>query len=107
MPLKHQLGVSTYIQEPTVSCLTLPKVRAKIKVSHVVIREMLFADDAALVTQTLEDLQQLMDRLSKACKELVLTISITKIKVMGQGIVSSLSINIDNVTLHAVVDSHI
>ena len=47
----------------------LARLRAKTKVRHVVIREMLFADDAALVTHTMEDLQQLMDRLSHACKE--------------------------------------
>ena len=54
--------------------------------SHVIIREMLFADDAALVTHTMEDLQQVMDRLAHACKECGLTISIDKTKVMGQGI---------------------
>ena len=80
----------------------LARLRAKTKVRHVVIREMLFADDAALVTHTIEDLQQLMDRLSHACKEFGLTISIKKTKVMGQGIVSPPSINIDNVTLDAV-----
>ena len=63
---------------------------------------MLFANDAALATHTMEDLQQLTDRLSHACKEFGLTISIKKTKVMGQGIVSPLSINIDKVTLEAV-----
>ena len=80
----------------------LARVRAKTKVRHVVIREMLFADDAALVTHTMEDLQQLIDRLSHASKEFGLTISIKKTNVMGQGIVSHPSINIDNVTLDAV-----
>ena len=47
----------------------LARLRAKTKVSHVVIREMLFADDAALVTHTTEDLQQLMDIHSHACNE--------------------------------------
>ena len=80
----------------------LARLRAKTKVRHVVIQEMLFADDAALVTHTMEDLQQLIDRLSHACKEFGLTISIKKTNVMGQGIVSPPSINIDNVTLDAV-----
>ena len=56
----------------------LARLRAKTKVRHVVIREMLFADDAVLVTHTIEDLQQLIDRLSHACKEFGLTISIKK-----------------------------
>ena len=34
----------------------LARLRAKTKVRHVVIREMLFADDVALVTHTMEDL---------------------------------------------------
>ena len=49
--------------------------RAKTKVRHVVIREMLFADDAVLVTHTMEDLQKLIDRLSHVCKEFGLSAS--------------------------------
>ena len=63
---------------------------------------MHFADDAPLVTNTMEDLQQLMDRLSHACKEFGLTIRIKKTKVMRQYIVSPPSINIDSVTLDDV-----
>ena len=43
----------------------LARLRAKTKVRHVVIREMLFADDAALVTHTMEDLQQLIPTLAR------------------------------------------
>ena len=46
---------------------------------------MLFADDAAIVTHTKEDLQCLMDRFAKSCKEFGLTISIKKTNVMAQG----------------------
>ena len=45
---------------------------------------MLFADDAALVSHTQEGLECLMERLSKACKEFALTISIKKTEVMAQ-----------------------
>ena len=45
---------------------------------------MLFADDAALVSHSQEGLQCLMNRLSKACKEIALTISIKKTEVMVQ-----------------------
>ena len=75
---------------------------AKTKVSHVVNREILFADDDALVPHTMEDMQQPMGILANSCKEFRLTISIKKTKVTGQGIVSPPSINIDNVTLVAV-----
>ena len=47
---------------------------------------MLFADDAALVTHTMEELQQLIDRHSHACKEFGLTISINKTKVMAKAL---------------------
>ena len=43
----------------------LARLRAKTKVRHVVIREMIFADDAALVTHRIENLQQLMDTLPR------------------------------------------
>ena len=42
----------------------LARLRAKTKVRHVAIREMFFADDDALVTHTVEYMQQLIDRLS-------------------------------------------
>ncbi len=64
----------------------LARLRAKTKVRHVVIREMLFAYDAALVTHTKEDLQQLIDRLSHACKEFGLTISIKKKKLWAKAL---------------------
>ena len=103
--LRHQRRVSFYILEPTVSCLTLLAfvlVESQNKSETFVIREMLFADDAAQVTHTMEDLQQLIDRLCLACEEFGLTIGINKTKVIDQGIVSPPSINIDNVTLDAV-----
>ena len=45
--------------------------------------ELLFADDAALVSHTADELQELLNRFSYACKEFGLTISIKKTKVMG------------------------
>ena len=76
------------------------RLRAKTKVRRVLIWEMLFADDAALATHT----EQLMDRISYACKEYGLTIRIKKTNVMGQDVVMPPPVNIDNVTLD-VVDS--
>ena len=52
----------------------LKRLRAKTKVTCVLIREMLFADDAVLVSNIKEGIQYLMDRLSKACNEFALTI---------------------------------
>ena len=62
----------------------LSRLRAKTKVFQVLIRELLFVDDAALVSHTEECLQQLVEHLSHACKEFGLTISL-KTNVMVQG----------------------
>ncbi|XDV29424.1 hypothetical protein PO909_032554 [Leuciscus waleckii] len=47
----------------------LTRLKAKTKVLSVLIREMLFADDAALVAHTEEELQQLLSQFSHACKD--------------------------------------
>ena len=62
----------------------IARLRAKTKVTHMLIREILFADDAALTSHTEYGLQQLGSRLSHACKEFGLTISIKKTNVMAQ-----------------------
>ena len=87
MMLSHAFKTSTenvFLHTRTDGKLfNLARLRAKTKVRHVVIREMLFAHDAAQVTHTMKDMQQLIDRLYHACKEFGLTISIKKTKVMG------------------------
>ena len=50
------------------------------------------ADDADQ-ERTVENLRQLMDRLSQACEEFGLTVRIKKTKVMGQDIAPLTSIN--------------
>ena len=63
----------------------LARLRAKTKVRKDLIRDMLFADDAAVVaTHTQEELQSLMDCFSQACKDVGLTISLKKTNVLGQ-----------------------
>ena len=59
-------------------------LRAKTKVTHVLIREMLFADNAAFTFYTEDGLRQLVSSLSHDCKEFDLTISIKKTNVMAQ-----------------------
>ena len=62
----------------------LARLGAKTKVSEVLIRDMLFADDAAVATHTQEELQSLVDCFSKACKVFGLTISLKQTSVLGQ-----------------------
>ena len=63
---------------------------------------MLFADDAAVVTHTQEELHSLMDCFSQACKEFGLTISLKKTKVLGQDTEAPPVITIDDYELDAV-----
>jgi len=82
----------------------IARLRAKTKVTKVLIRELLFADDAALTSHTENGLQQLVCRLSHACKEFGLTISLKKTNVMVQDADSSPTIAIDGYNLEVVED---
>ena len=77
-------------------CSTWHGLRAKSKVRTVLIRELLFADDAALTTHKEEDFQQLISQFSHTCKKFGLTIRIRKTEVMGEDVPSPPFITIDN-----------
>ncbi|XP_063605235.1 uncharacterized protein LOC134780428 [Penaeus indicus] len=79
-------------------------LRAKTKVSEICIREMLFADDAALASHTEEALQRLMDRFAHACNEFGLTISLKKTNISAQDASHAPSISIGDFTLEVVED---
>ena len=57
---------------------------AKTKTSLAKICDLLFADDCALVSHSMEELQAIVDSFSKACKSFGLTISIKKTEVVYQ-----------------------
>ena len=61
----------------------LVRLRAKTKVTEVYVREMLFADDAALTAPSGEALQRLVNRFAHACREFGLTISLKKTSLHG------------------------
>ncbi|XP_076471172.1 uncharacterized protein LOC143301052 [Babylonia areolata] len=86
------------------SLFNLARLRAKTKVRQVLIREMLFADDAALTTHSEEALQRLINRFAQACRESGLTISLKKIHIMGQDVSNTPSISIGDFTLEVVED---
>ena len=60
------------------------RFKAKTLLRRIIIRDLLFADDAALVATSLEEAQLLVDRFSSACKAFGLTISIKKTEVIHQ-----------------------
>ena len=86
--LKHVLDTTTegiYFRTRSDDRLfNLASLRAKTKVRKDLIRDMRFADDAAVATHTQEELQSLMDCFSQACKDFGLTISLKKTNVLGQ-----------------------
>ena len=84
--LKHVLDTTTegiYLRTRSDDKLfNLARLRAKTKVRKSLIRDMLFADDAAVATHTQEELQSLMDCFSQACKDFGLTIILKKTNVL-------------------------
>ena len=76
------------------------RLRAKTKVRKTTIRDMLFADDAAVSAHTKYGLQQLMSRFSHACCDL--TVSLKKTNVLGQDVETPAVITINNYQLEVV-----
>ena len=58
-------------------------LRVKTKTKHVLIRELLYADDAALVAHSEMHLQNLCERFAKACNDFSMTINLNKTVVMS------------------------
>ena len=77
-------------------------MKAKTKIRRVLIRELLFADDAAVTTHSEEELQCLLSAFSNACSEFGLTISKKKTQIMSQGAHGVPSIFIDDAELEIV-----
>ena len=104
--LKHAFGKSTegiYLRTRSDGNLfKLSRLRAKTRVHEKYVRDLLFADDAAITTHTQEDLQRLLDRFSDACRHFGLTISLAKTQVMGQDIKEIPSLFIHNYKLEVV-----
>ena len=87
--LKHAFGTSRggiYLRTRSDDRLfDLARLRTMTKVREALIRDMLFADDAAVATHTQSELQTLMDHFSQACRDFGLTISLKKTNdVLGQ-----------------------
>ena len=80
----------------------LSRLRSKTKVSQVLLRDFLFADDAALVAQSDNDLQNLLNGFSNACDDFGLIISLKKTKIMTQGTDASSSLFIKDYGLETV-----
>ena len=60
------------------------RLRAKWKVRDIVVNELQFVDDCALVTHSLEDLQEITSHFANAAKDFRLAISLKKTEVLYQ-----------------------
>ena len=65
-------------------CSTSDDSKAKTKVKAATLRELLFADDCALNSNTEVDMQQCVNHFSRACDNFGFTISTKKTEVMHQ-----------------------
>ena len=84
------------------SLFNLACLKARTKVCKALIRDMLFADDATVVTHTQRELQLLMDHFSQACKDFRLIISLKKTNVLGLDILAPPVITIDDYELEVI-----
>ena len=104
--LRHAFGTAQeeiYLQTRSDSGLfNLAYLKVRTKVREALIRDMLFADDAAVMTHTQRELQLLMDHFSKACKDFWLIISLKKTNVLGQDIPAPPVITIDDYELKVI-----
>ena len=104
--LKHAFKSSTdgiYLHSRSDGHLfDIARLRAKSKKRTVNIRDLLFADDAALVSHSEEGLQRLLDRFSNSCDLFGLTISLKKTQVMGQDTPAQPLLKINGETLKVV-----
>ena len=60
------------------SLFNIACIRAKRKVKNVTVRDFLFTDDVALVTQSAQDIQTLLSQFSSARSDFGITISLKK-----------------------------
>ena len=80
----------------------LARLKFKTKIVKVLIRKLLFADDAAIVAHTEEDLQYLLDDFARACNDFGLTISLKRTQAMSLNTVHPPVLRINDYELEAV-----
>ena len=84
------------------SLFNLARLRAKTKTVKTILRDFLFADDAALVAHNEETLQHFMDKLSAACNIFRMQISVKKTVVLAQNTDTAPNIQLNGNSLDVV-----
>ena len=81
----RDMGGGVYIQSrQSADLFNVAHFRAKIKTTRILMRELLFADDSALVAHSAEEMQKIVDAFSNASKRFGLKINIKKTEVLYQ-----------------------
>ena len=81
----RDMGDGVYIQSrQSADLFNIAHFRAKTKTTRILMRELLFADDSALVAHSAEEMQNIVDAFSNASKKFGLKINIKKTEVLYQ-----------------------
>ena len=81
----RDMGDGIYMQSrQSADLFNVAHFRAKTKTTRILMRELLFADDSALVANSAEEMQEIVDAFSKASKKFGLKINIKKTEVLYQ-----------------------
>ena len=81
----RDMGDGVYIQsKQRVDLFNVAHFRAKTKTTRTLMRELLFADDSALVAHSAEEMHKIVDAFSDASKKFGLKINIKKTEVLYQ-----------------------
>ena len=81
----RDMGDGVYIQSrQSTDLFNVAHFRAKTESTQILVRELLFADDSALVARSAEEMQKIVDAFSNASKKFGLKINIKKTKVLYQ-----------------------
>jgi len=78
------IGVYLFSSARMAVCLKLRRLQSQIKIQSQIIRDLLFADDCALLAHTEAEAQELFERFSGAARRSVLSVSLKKTEVMLQ-----------------------
>ena len=95
-----------YIQSrQNADLFTVAHFRAKTKTTNILVRELLFADDSALIVLSAEEIQRIVDAFANASSNFGLKINIKNTEVMfppNSTMTMEEDINVDETTLNSV-----
>ena len=101
MVLHQEIQEGVYIRTRSDGGLyNLARLKAKTKTTKMLIRELLFADDTALVAHKPDQIQRMLDSFSEASRKVGLQINIDKTEVMYQPAPSNLTHQNPRITIN-------